>query len=67
MVIWEQSVKRHRREQVTGVWRKLHTEEIHNLYNKCYESDHMKEEDMDRKYIMLGEEEKCIQNFSLKT
>jgi hypothetical protein len=44
-----------KRDEVTGGWRKLHNEDLHNLY-----SSQVKEDDMGRACSTIGLEEECI-------
>jgi hypothetical protein len=40
---------RPKRDEVTGGWRKLHNEELHNVpFAKINYNDHVKEDEMDR-------------------
>jgi hypothetical protein len=57
------------REEVTGGWRKLHIEELHNLYlTTRYCLDDLKKESvMCRACSIHGSYEKCIQGFGWKT
>jgi hypothetical protein len=45
-----------KKDEVMGGWRKLHNEELHNLYpfTKYYQNDEVKENEMGRSYNMKG-------------
>jgi hypothetical protein len=47
-----------KRDEVTGGWRKLHNEELYNLYSSP--SDQVKEDVMGRAYGTNWGEEECI-------
>jgi hypothetical protein len=47
-----------RRDEVTGDWRKLHNEELHNLYSSPNRM--IKEDEIDRACSTNGVEEECI-------
>jgi hypothetical protein len=53
-----------RRDEVTGEWRKLHNEEINDLY--CYSSDQI-ENEMGGSCSAYGGEQKRIQGFGGET
>jgi hypothetical protein len=53
-----------KREEVKGRWRKLHNEELNNLY---YSLNIVRVIRMNRACGKHGENDKCIQNFSCKT
>jgi hypothetical protein len=47
-----------KRDEVTGGWRKLHNEELHNLYSAKYNyDDRGKEDEMSRAYSTNEREE----------
>jgi hypothetical protein len=50
-----------KRDEVTGGWRKLHNEELHNLYTSpnIIRMDQVKEDEMCRT-CMNGGEEECM-------
>jgi hypothetical protein len=51
-------------DEVTGGWRRLHNEELHNLYlHRILLGDQVKEDEMDRVCDTHGQDIKCIQNF----
>jgi len=51
-----------KRDEVTGDWRKLHSEELNDLYflNKYYSCDQIKKNNM-------GGKERCMQCFGRET
>jgi hypothetical protein len=51
-----------KRDDVTGVWRKLHNEELHNLYSSpnIIFNDQVKEDEMGRACSTNGGDEECI-------
>jgi hypothetical protein len=51
-----------KREEVAGVWRRLHSEELHNLYTSpnVVLGDQIKGDEMGRICNMHGRDEKCI-------
>jgi hypothetical protein len=50
-----------KRDEVTGGWRELHNEELHNLYSSpSIKSDLVKEDEMGRACSTNGGEEECI-------
>jgi hypothetical protein len=50
-----------KRDEVTGEWRKLHNEELHNLYSSpSIISDQVKEDEMGRACSTNEGEEECI-------
>jgi hypothetical protein len=57
-----------KREEVAGDWRRLHNEELHNLYDSLILLDHqVKECEMGSLCSMHGNDEKCVQKFVRKT
>jgi hypothetical protein len=55
---------RPKRNGVTGCWRKLDNEELHNLYSTKYDKMHCYE--MGEVYSTHGGDGKCFQNFDWK-
>jgi hypothetical protein len=51
-----------KRDEVTGGWRKLHNEELHNLYSSpnIIRMFQVKEDEMGKACSTGGEEEECI-------
>jgi hypothetical protein len=49
-----------KRDEVIGGWRKLHNEELHNLYCSPSIIRIVEEDEMDRACSTNGEEEECI-------
>jgi hypothetical protein len=49
-----------KRDEVRGGWRKLHNEELHNLYFSPRTIRMIKEDEMDRVCNTNGSEEDCI-------
>jgi hypothetical protein len=47
-------------------WRKLHTEEFHNLYAKYYQGDQIKECEMGLACSTRRRADKCVQNIGWK-
>jgi hypothetical protein len=45
-----------KREEVTGGWRKLYNEELHNLYSSNTKSDKIEVDEVDRESCMHGRE-----------
>jgi uncharacterized protein YbdZ (MbtH family) len=59
-----------KREEVTGDWRRLHNEGLHNLYISPHiirVISHIKEDGVGRVCFMYGRAEKCIQYLDWKT
>jgi hypothetical protein len=54
-------------EQVAGGWRKLHSEELHNLYSSTNNGHQIKEDEMGGACSAHRNDEKCLSNFSWKT
>ena len=56
---------RPKKNEVTGEWRKLHNEELNDLYSssKYYSGDQIKKNEMGGAYSMYGGEVGCIQGF----
>jgi hypothetical protein len=55
-------------KEVTGAWRGLHNEELHNLYASQYIIRVMKSRRMRWVgHVALWEDDKCTQNFGLET
>jgi hypothetical protein len=53
---------RSKRDEVTGEWRRLHNEELYNLYStKCYSDDKIKKNEMGRASSQYGGDQKCLQ------
>jgi hypothetical protein len=52
----------HKKEEVAGGWRRLHNEELHNLYPspKCYWDDQVKEDEMSGECSSHEWYKKCI-------
>jgi hypothetical protein len=46
--------------QVKGGWRKLHNEELHNLYSSPNKNDQVKEDEIGRACSTNEGEEECI-------
>jgi hypothetical protein len=55
------------KQEVAGDWRKLHNEELHDLYFSCYSGGQIKEHEVGRVCNLFDEEERCIQGFSGET
>jgi hypothetical protein len=55
------------RDEVTGGWRKLHNDELHNLYYSTNRVRMIKSMKMRWKGHLAIMEKKCIQNFLEKT
>jgi hypothetical protein len=60
---------RPKRDEVRGERRKLHSEELHNLYTSTntlwyYQDNRIKEDEMGGECSAYGGDEKCAQNFS---
>jgi hypothetical protein len=49
-----------RKDEVTGGWRKLHNEELHNMYPLPSMNDHDNEDEMGGKCSTKWQEEECI-------
>jgi len=54
-----------KRNEVTGDWKRLHTEALHDLYSSPYESGNKNE--MGRSCSTCGGAERCIQGFGGET
>jgi hypothetical protein len=57
-------------DEVTGKWRRLHNEELYDLYsspNTCYSGDQIKKNEMGRECNTYGGEEMCRQGFGGET
>jgi hypothetical protein len=53
---------RPKRDEVTGVWRRLHNEELYNTYStKCYSGDKIKKNERGRASSQYGGNRKCVQ------
>jgi hypothetical protein len=52
-----------KRDEVTGGWRKLHNEELRNLYSYI---DQVKKDEMGRACSTNGEEEECLSDIEGK-
>jgi hypothetical protein len=53
-----------KRDEVTGRWRKLHNEELHNkLLTKYYQGDQIKEDEVGGACSAHEGDENCFQNF----
>jgi hypothetical protein len=55
-----------RKEKVTGNWRKIRNEELHDLHtslNKYYKGDQIKNDEMGEACGTYGGEARCVQNF----
>jgi hypothetical protein len=51
-------------DEVTGNWRQMHNEELHNLFFAKYNWNILDKEDkMDMPFSTHGSEEECIQSF----
>jgi hypothetical protein len=57
---------RPKREEVERRWRRLHNEELHNLYGSPNIIRVIKEDEMDGSCSTDGRDEKCVQYFGLK-
>ena len=58
----------HKRDEVTGEKRKLHNEELNNLYSSPYTADDkIKKNEMGGVYSAYGRGERCVQGFDGKT
>jgi hypothetical protein len=57
-----------KRDEVSGGWRKLHNEELHNLYSSpsIVKIDEVNEDEMDMACRANGGEEECIEDFGRK-
>jgi len=49
------------RDEVTGEWRKLHNEELNDLYTTFFLGDEIEKNEMGGACSAYGEEEMCIQ------
>jgi hypothetical protein len=58
-----------KRDDVTGEWRRVHNEELYDLYllTKYYLGDKIEKNEMGGAYSMYGGHEKCIQGFGGET
>jgi len=58
-----------KRDEVTGVWRRLHNEELYDLYSltKYYPGDQIKKNEMGGACSTYGRHKKCIQGFGGET
>jgi hypothetical protein len=56
-----------KREEVTGGWRKLHSEELHNYYLRQALLGYKKKAAIDGKCSTHRGHEKCLQNFRRET
>ena len=58
-----------KRDEVTGEWRKLHNEELNDLYSytQIYSGDQIQKNEIGGPCSMYGREEKCIQDFGGET
>jgi hypothetical protein len=56
-----------KREQVSGSWRRLHSEEFHKSVTGYYYNDQVKKDEMGGACSTYGRDEKRIQNFGRKT
>jgi hypothetical protein len=58
-----------KRDEVTGDWRKLHNEELHNLYSSPSIIRIIKSRRMGWSWhvALMGQEAECIQNFGGKS
>jgi hypothetical protein len=54
-------------DEVTGEWRKLHNEELHNLCTKYYSGDQIKKNEMGGACNTCLKEERCIYGFGGET
>jgi hypothetical protein len=57
-------------DEVTGEWRRLHNEELNDLYssqNTYYSGDQIKENKTGGAYRTYGGQKKCLQDFGGKT
>ena len=50
-----------KRDELTGDWRKWHSEEAHDLYSLSNVLITVKEDEMGSECAMCGREEKCVQ------
>jgi hypothetical protein len=57
-----------KRDEVTGGWRKLHNEELHNLYSSpsIIRMIKSREDEIGREYSMNGGEKECLYCISEK-
>ena len=55
-----------KREEVTGIWRLLYNDELHDVYTPNI-GDHIKEDEMTGNCNKYGREEKCVQGFDMET
>jgi len=54
-------------EELAGGWRRLHSEELHNLYASSHNiSNQVKEDEMGGACSTHEKDEKCVQNFGQK-
>jgi hypothetical protein len=59
---------RPKRDEVTGEWRRLHNEELYNLYStKCYSGEKIKRKEMGRASSHCGWDQQCLQPFGGET
>ena len=58
-----------KRDEVTGEWRRLHNEELNDLYSytQIYSGDKIQKNEMGVPCSMCGREERCIQGFGGET
>jgi hypothetical protein len=56
----------HRRDEVTGEWRKLHNEELHNLYSSPDIIRHVKSNEVGGSCSTHGRGEESVQGFGGK-
>ena len=55
------------RKTVPGDWRKLHKEEVHDLYSTPYKGDEIKEDEMGGSCGTYGGQDRYIQGFCGET
>jgi len=55
------------RDRVTGEWRRLHNDELTDLYFSPYIIWAIKKSEMSGACVMNGRQEKCIQGFGRET
>jgi hypothetical protein len=58
--------RKREREEVIGDWRKLHNDEIHNLYSSQNIIRGQIKDEIRGEYSTHGRDKKCIQNFGRK-
>jgi len=56
-----------KRDEVTGEWRKLHNEELNDLYTKYYSGDQKKKNNMGGACNTCQGEKRCVEGFGGET